>query len=128
MPEHKPTPEELAAAQAEIQRMADDGVIEVNGRRYVVGRMLHKQRRKVLAFFSDPRVRGLMQAGSVSYVEWAEFEPVEAVILSSVSIDGRILSKAGDDHWEQFPQDYPVFIGRALAVISAPFLSGGPTG
>jgi len=62
-----------------------------------------------------------------AFLDSAEFEPVESVVNDSVTFNDSLLSRLGDAHWEEHPDDYLSFIGVSLAVISYPFLAGRDT-
>ena len=120
------TPEQQAAASmAMIKAVHDDGVAEINGREYQFSKMVHKERRKVFAFFTS--VQSQLQTQSLWFLESPEFEAVEKIIESRVLYNGQMLSKLGN-HWDLYPQDYVLFIQTALGVISYPFLPASDTG
>ncbi len=123
------TPEEeqrqAAQGQAMIKAVYDDGVAEINDRSYTFIKMKHKDRRKVFAYFTH--VAKQVQDSDMSFLDSPEFEPVEAVINKSVTLDGSLLSVLGDDHWDKHPEDYIMFISTALQVISYPFMGAAPT-
>lgn len=124
----EPTPEQkeqASRALAMIKAVHDDGEATINGRVYKFTEMKHKQRRKVFAYYSQ--VAPLVQANDLGFLDAPEFEPVEAVINSAVTIDGSLLSVIGDTHWDKYPEDYLVFIATALQVISYPFMRAAPT-
>jgi len=112
-------------AKAMVKAVYDDGHAEINGRSYVFLKMTHKQRRRVFAFYT--RVARAVNAEDFSFLDAPDFEPVEAVILNAVTLDGSLLSKLGEKHFEDFPEDYLPFITTAMAVVSYPFLAGSPT-
>jgi len=113
------------AAIAMIRAVHDDGVAEINGRSYKFLKMTHKQRRKVFSFYT--RVANQVQRNDFSFLDMPEFEPVEAVVNKTVTYNDSLLSVIGDAHWEKYPDDYLMFVGTALAVISFPFLSANAT-
>ena len=116
----------MDAAQEMIRAVFDDGEAEINGRTYVFVRMTHKKRRRVFAFYTS--VAKQVQGGDFSFLDDPRFEAVESVINNAVTLDGSLLSKLGDAHWEDYAGDYLPFTATALAVISYPFLAASPTG
>jgi len=118
--------EQKKAALAMIRAVYEDGEAEINGRVYTFCKMKHKQRLKVFAFYTQ--VSDNVQRGNFGFLATPEFESVENVINNVVSIDGSLLSKIGDGHWEDYPDDYLTFISTALPVISYPFFSASVTG
>ena len=112
-------------ALAMIKAVHDDGIATINGRDYTFTKMVHKQRRKVFAFFT--KVQDMMTRGDMSFLDWDEFERVEAVIASVVLFNDSALSKL-DTHWDNYAEDYVPFITTAMGVISYPFLSASHTG
>lgn len=120
------TPEQQAQASMDmIKGVYEDGIAEINGREYKFTKMVHKERRKVFAFFTS--VQAQLQAQSLWFLESPEFEAVEAIIQSRVLFNDQMLSKLGN-HWDLYPQDYVLFIQTALGVISYPFLPASSTG
>lgn len=110
---------EQSAAQAMIQAVFDDKKMEINGRTYQFTNMTHKQRRKVFAFLS--RIGDMMARKDFSFLDWPDFEPVEAVIESAIMFEGSTISKL-TQHWDTYPGDYMMYITTAMQVISWPFL------
>ena len=92
-----------------------------SGREYNLTKMTHNQRRRVFAFFS--KRQGEIQSGDFSFLDSADFEPVEKVILDTVLFEGMQLSKQAS-HFDNYPEDYVVFITTMLGVCSYPFLKG----
>lgn len=92
-----------------------------SGREYTLTKMTHKQRRRVFAFFTK-RQREI-QAGDFSFLDSADFEPVEKVIMDTVLFDGAQISKL-PNIWDEQPEDYVIFVTTMLGAISYPFLSG----
>ena len=117
--------DDVVAAQEMIKGIYDDGEAVINGRTYKFHTMVHKQRRKVFAFYTG--VSESVNAQDFSFLDSERFDAVESVIMGAVSYDGSILAKAGDKHWDEYPEDYLPFISTALAVISYPFIRGGGT-
>ena len=92
-----------------------------SGREYTLTKMTHKQRRRVFAFFTKKQRE--IQAGDFSFLDSAEFEPVEKVIMDTVLFEGAQISKL-PNIWEEQPDDYVIFTTTMLGAISYPFLSG----
>jgi len=67
--------------------------------------------------------QGEIQAGDFSFLDSADFEPVEKVILDTVLFEELQLSKQ-PNHFDKYPEDYVVFITTMLGVYSYPFLIG----
>ena len=112
-------------AMDQIRAVYEDGKAEINGREYVFTKMTHKERRKVFAFFT--RIQGEIEKQNFWWLEDPDFVDVEDIISKRVTFDGNALNKL-DKHWENYPQDYILFITTALGVISYPFLPGSNTG
>ena len=113
------------AAREMIEAVYNDGKAEINSREYVFTKMIHRDRRKVFAYMTS--VQHMIQAKNFAFMDSAEFESVEKVIMNSVTFENSLLSKL-EVHWDAYPQDYLPFITTALPVISYPFLSANPTG
>ena len=113
---------EQSTALAMVKAVHDDQEATLpSGRAYQLTKMTHNQRRRVFAFFT--KYQGELQAGNFSFLDKADFEPVEKVIMDTVLYEGGQLSKA-PTHWEDFPEDYVVFITTMMGAISYPFLKG----
>lgn len=109
--------------KAMIKAVYDDGEAEINGRKYQFTKMVHKERRKVFAFYTKVAQEIALQ--NFWFLESPDFESVESIIYSRVLFEGSALSKLGDAHWDKYPDDYLTLISIALAVISYPFLPAG---
>lgn len=107
-----------AAALAMIKGVVDDGYAEINGRQYDFTKMVHKERRKVFAFYT--KIQSEIENGSFWFLESPEFAEVETIIESRIQFGGQSLSKLGN-HWNLYPDDYVLLIQTALGVISYPF-------
>ena len=113
---------ERQQALAMLQSVHDDQAATLpSGRVYTLTKMTHKQRRRVFAFFT--RKQREIQGGDYSFLDSLEFEPVEKVIMETVLFEDGQLSKS-PNHWEDYPEDYVLFITTMLGAISYPFLSG----
>lgn len=117
----KPDDEQIKAAIEQVRAVYEEGSATINGREYTLGRMTHKQRRKVFAFFS--KVQEDMNQGSYWWLESSEFEDVESIINNHVLYNGEKIANL-DTHWELYPQDYMMFVTTMLGAMSYPFLSG----
>ncbi len=119
------TPNDVADARAMVKAVFDDGEAEINGRKYVLLKMTHKQRRKVFAYYT--KVSKLAENNDLSFIDSSEFEPVELLVHGVVSYNDSLLSKLGDSHWEKYPEDYVTFIMTVLPAMSYPFMVAAPT-
>jgi hypothetical protein len=108
-------------AQDMIRQVYEDGVAEINGREYRITKLTHKKRRKVFAFFTH--VQGDLQQSDFSFLDTDRWAEVESVIENAVTFDGSLLSKT-PNHWDQYPEDYLIFVSTMLGAISYPFLAG----
>ena len=117
--------EQAAAAKGMIKAVFHDGEAEINGRKYVLLKMKHKQRRKVFAYYT--KVSKSVESNDMSFIDSPEFEKVEDVIHGVVAYNDSLLSKLGDSHWEKYPEDYVTFIMTVLPAISYPFFPAAPT-
>lgn len=110
----------------EIKEIFESGKLKTaSGSVYQFHPMTHVKRRKVFAFFT--KVGRAMEAGDFSFLDTKEWFEVEELISEFVTLDGMQLSKL-PSHWEEHPEDYLEFVGKALGAISFPFLRGGLTG
>jgi len=112
--------EKTKAATEMVKKISEEGVAEINGREYKFTKINFKKRRKVLAYHTS--VQADIGNDNYSFLDSPEFEPVEAVINDSVTFNDSLLSRLGDEHWDEYPNDYIPFISVALAVISNTFL------
>lgn len=121
------TPEQQAKmeeARAMIKAVVDDGEAEINGRTYKFNKMVHKDRRRVFAYYT--KIRPQVQRDDLSFMASDEFESVEAIINRTVSYNNSLLDRI-DGHWDNYPEDYITFITTALQVISYPFFAASFT-
>lgn len=100
----------------------ESGVIEVNGREYEFDSMNFRDRRKVFAYFTS--VGSQVESGDLSFIDSSAFDDIEKVIRRFSLFDGHLLSKLGDKHFEEYPEDYLEFTITAMGVISYPFMKG----
>jgi len=117
--------EQTKAATEMIKKISEEGVAEINGHEYKFTKMNLKNRTAVWAFYS--RVRTAISLNDHSFLVMPEFESVQAIIRNSVTFNDSLLSRLGDEHFEEYPHDYLTFTLAALAVISYPFLAGKDT-
>ena len=117
------TDEQLAQEQAlaQIRAVYEDGTAIVNGREYTFTKATHKKRLKVFSYFTG--VREMMSKQDFSFMGEESYEKIEQIVSELVTFEGTLLSKK-PNHWNEFPQDYMVFMTTALGVISYPFLQG----
>lgn len=113
--------EQKDEALAQVRAVYEDSKATINGREYTIAKMNHKQRRKVFAFFS--KVQQDMNRGNFWWLESSEWADVEAVIESHVLFNGEKLANL-DTHWDNYPEDYMLFVSTMLGAMSYPFLSG----
>ena len=116
------TPEQKAEqAQALIKACYDDGVATIDDVDYCFHKMTHKKRRKVFAYFTT-----LQTVSDLGFLDSERFDKViEPIINEHVTVggvDGPMLAKCYDAHWETHQKSYTTFIQTALGVISYPFL------
>jgi hypothetical protein len=117
---------ERTQALAMLKAVYDDQSATLpSGREYTLTKMTHKQRRRVFAFFT--RNQRDIQNGVYSFLDSAEFEPVEKVIMDTVLFEGTQISKL-PNIWDEQPEDYVIFITTMLGALSYPFLKGGSGG
>lgn len=107
-------------AQAQIKAIYDDGVATINGRDYTFTKFAFTERRSVFAYMS--KIQHLLTVGNLSFIDDAEFKKVETIIYKRVTLNGdTLLSK---NPFEEYAEDYIMFITVALGVISYPFVRG----
>jgi len=117
---------ERTQALAMLKAVYDDQSATLpSGREYTLTKMTHKQRRRVFAFFTKNQRD--IRNGVYSFLDSAEFEPVEKVIMDTVLFEGTQISKL-PNIWDEQPEDYVIFITTMLGALSYPFLKGGSGG
>jgi hypothetical protein len=99
----------------------EDKCATINGRDYVITNINHFKRRKVFSYFTH--VQSDLSRADMWFLESSDYAEVEKVIMSVVTFDGEVLSKRST-HWDEFPEDYILFVQTMLPVISYPFLKG----
>ena len=104
-----------------VKSIYDDGIAEINGREYKFLPMAHKERKFVFAYTTS--ITNELEKGNFSFMSSKEFEAVEKVIQERVAYDGIQLSKR-EKHFDDYPEDYIMFVSSAMGVISYPFLKG----
>ena len=104
-----------------LKSVHDDKCAEINGRQYHITKVNHKKRRKVFAFFS--KVQNDVKYGNMWFLDSQEWADVEKTIENVVTFEGNLLSKL-PDHWDNYPEDYLVFVSTMMGALSYPFLSG----
>jgi len=104
-----------------MKAVHEDKCAEINGREYHLTNLTHIKRRKVFSYFTH--VQNDLQRGDLWFLESPEWTEVEKVISNCILFDGDLLSKR-KDHWEEYPEDYMLFIQTMMGAISYPFLSG----
>lgn len=116
-------PEEQAQLQkqamAQLKAVHDDGYADINDRRYEFAKMRHEKRKAVFAFFTS--IQPQLKAGNYSFMDTAQFNHVFKIICDHVTFEDSALSKL-PDHWDNYPQDFMLFVTSAMGVISYPFL------
>jgi len=105
----------------QIKAVADDGFAEINGRKYTFNKFTFVERRTVFGYMSSIEMR--LKTKDLSFFDEPKFTEVERIINRNVTFDdGMTLSKK--NVFEDYPEDYMMFIQTALMVISYPFLKG----
>jgi hypothetical protein len=99
----------------------EDKCATINGRDYVITNINHIKRRKVFSYFTH--IQGDLSRADMWFLDSSDYAEVEKVIMSVVTYDNEALSKRSN-HWDEFPEDYILFIQTMLPVISYPFLKG----
>ncbi|MAB53535.1 hypothetical protein [Marinobacter sp.] len=108
-------------ALKQFKEIHEDKIATINCRDYVLTAFSHAQRLKVFAFFTH--VQADLARGDFWFLQGKEWSDVQKVIENAVTYDGVLLSKRRD-HWDEFPEDFILFIGAMLGAISYPFLRG----
>ena len=104
-----------------IKAVYEDQEAEINGRIYKFTKLTHPLRLQVFSFYS--KLASQLQGGDMSFLTSNEFKPVSKLIEDRINFEGSSISKT-KDHWEEYPEDYVLFVTTALSVISYPFLKG----
>lgn len=111
-------------AHAMVKACYEDKKATINGRDYEFTIASHQQRLKVFAFLSG--ITPQLKRQDMSFLGTKEWAAVESVINNLVMYDGSLLSRR-PAHWEEFPEDYLMFVSIAVQVISYPFMRGKNT-
>ena len=112
--------DEVNIAKDMARAIYEDKCATINGRDYVITNMNHGQRRKVFAYFTH--IQSALSKGDFWFLETTEWADVERTIMKLVTFEGSTLSKR-TNHWDEFPEDYLIFIQSMLPAFSYPFLS-----
>lgn len=113
--------DEVKAAHDMARAIYEDNCAEINGREYVITKMNHIKRRKVFAYFTH--IQDSLSRGDLWFLDSKDWSEVEKTIMDVVTYDDRTLSKS-KSHWDDYPEDYILFIQSMLPAISYPFLKG----
>lgn len=121
------SPDEIKKAQKvamdQIKAVFEDGHAEINERSYVFTVMTFEERRTVLAYLST--VRPMLAREDLSFLDSTEYKALERDILfKRITVDDMALGKRTKNIFDEFPEDYIMFVTTALQVISYPFLKG----
>lgn len=111
-------------ALEQIRAVYEDKKATINGRDYEFTVTSHQQRVKVFAFLS--KVRPELERHNMAFLDTKEWQQVEATINNIIMFDGSLLSRR-PTHWEEYPEDYLLFVSTALQVISFPLYRGNLT-
>lgn len=118
----KGTKAKEAESQLEIVKAVyDDGKAEINGTDYIFGKVNHKIRRKVYAFYTG--IAQEVQGGNFAFLDRPDYQAIENVIGDNILVDGSQISKIAG-YWDDHPEDYLKLITTSMAVFSYPFLRG----
>lgn len=108
-------------AKEMLKEVHEDKCAEINGREYHITSINHIKRRKVFAYFTH--VQADLQKGDLWFLDSPDWREVEKVIEDCVTFDGMQISKR-QGHWDEYPEDYMLFVQTMLGALSYPFLSG----
>lgn len=110
---------------AKIKEIFEEGTAEIHEHKYTFLKVNHKKRLRVFGFLSS--IQHELAVGNMGFLGRDDWELIEQTIMSVVSYDNEVL-KQRHNHWDDFAEDYIIFITTALQVISYPFLAGSVTG
>jgi hypothetical protein len=114
--------EKTKEAQEQIQQVYEDKAATLpSGKTYVITKMTHISRRTVFAFFTH--IQDDLRRGDLWFLTSPEWEKVEAILFNAITVDDSLISKK-PDHWEEYPEDYILFIQTMLPAVSYPFMRG----
>jgi predicted SnoaL-like aldol condensation-catalyzing enzyme len=109
-------------AQEQVQQVYKDKEATLpSGKTYVLTKMTHINRRTVFAFFTH--IQDDLRRGDLWFLTSPEWAKVEAILFNVITVDDSLLSKK-PDHWDEYPEDYILFIQTMLPVVSYPFMRG----
>jgi hypothetical protein len=108
-------------AQDLAKAIHEDKCATINGRDYVITQLTHIKRRKVFAYFTH--IQRALGRGDLWFLETPEWADVEKTICGVVTFEDNLLSKR-PQHWDEYPEDFILFIQSMLPAISYPFLKG----
>jgi len=98
-----------------------DKCATINGRDYHIANVNHLKRRKVFAYFTH--IQKDLSNKDFWFLETKEWADVEQTICSVVLFESESLTKR-KNHWEEYPEDYFLFIQSLMPALSYPFLQG----
>jgi hypothetical protein len=98
----------------QMKAIAADGVLEVNGRVYKIGKYTHAKRVKVLASFS------MLDSGNLTCLGTPDFVRGEQVFMSNLIFDDMAVSRI-DGHFEKYPEDYLTVMALGMGAVCVPF-------
>jgi len=112
---------EVSQALDMARKIHEDKCATINGRDYIIANVNHLKRRKVFAYFT--RIQKDLQNKDFWFLESSEWAEVEKTIDSVVLFDGNSMTKIRD-HWDDYPEDYFLYIQSMMPALSYPFLKG----
>lgn len=104
----------------QMKAIAADGVLEVNGRTYKIGKYTHAKRVKVFASFSMLMPKGDDETGNMAVLGTPEFSRGEQVFMDNLLFDNMAVSRMGD-HFEKYPEDYLTVLFLGMGAVCVPF-------
>jgi len=107
-----------------IKAVIDDGVLTINERDYHIMPTTHSRRVVVFGFLSS--IKEKMAKGDFEWLNDTRFEKVSGIIEDMVTFEDGLISK-DPKHWDNYAEDYLIFITTMLTVVSYPFLKGQGT-
>lgn len=107
-----------------IKDIVNDGILTINERDYKITGTTHERRLKVFAFFSE--IQNNLGAGNFSFLADMRYKEIEKIFSDMVLFNNGILSKELA-HWDNYGDDYLIFITNMFMVVSYPFLKGSLT-
>lgn len=107
-----------------IKSVYNDKVAEINGREYHITKINHAKRLKVFSYYTSIKDQLLM--GNFAFLDTSKWREVEKVIDDIVLFENSQISKL-NKHWEEYPEDYMIYVSTMLNVISYPFFRSSLT-